>query len=95
MKKILITGANKGIGKAIAVKLAEQGYHVVMVARNPEISKVIDELKYATKNSNISFLQGDLSSIISCKQLVNDIKKYHSDLNVLINNAGVWMTVKN
>lgn len=44
-KKILITGANKGLGKATAVRLAREGAKVVVVARNPElIRETVDEL---------------------------------------------------
>jgi NAD(P)-dependent dehydrogenase (short-subunit alcohol dehydrogenase family) len=94
LKKILVTGANKGIGKAIATQLAQEGYQVVLVARSPETSQLVEEIKSKTNNQNIFFLQGDLSSIASCKQLTNKIKTQHNDLNVLINNAGVWMTNK-
>jgi len=93
--KILITGGNRGIGKAIAKKLLLEGQKVIITTRKEEEGEaVIQQLKIATKNPNISFIQGDLSNIQSCTSLIDKIKKEHPDLNVLINNAGVWMMEK-
>lgn len=95
MKKILITGGNRGIGKAIAQQLLTENNEVVITARKEAIGKaVVEELKTITGNSNIHFIQGDLSSIQQCKDLVAKIMETHPDINVLINNAGVWMTEK-
>ena len=94
-KKILITGGNRGIGKATAQKLLIEGQKVVITARDEvEGNEVIQELKEATSNPHIYLVQGDLSTIQSCKKLIDRIKKEHSDINVLINNAGIWMTEK-
>ncbi len=92
-KKILITGGNRGIGKATAQKLLLEGQKVVITARNKiEGKTVIQELKNETGNPNIFLAQGDLSNIRSCQILIQKIKEAHSDINVLINNAGIWMT---
>ncbi len=94
-KKILITGGNRGIGKATAKNLLLEGHQVVITIRNEEEGKLlIKNLKLETKNHDISFLQGDLSTIQSCYRLIEKIKTVHSDINVLINNAGIWMTEK-
>lgn len=92
---ILITGGNQGIGKALAKNLLLEGQNVVLTVRKEaEGQAIIEELKVTTKNPNISFLQGDLSTIQGCQQLVTAIKKEHPDLTVLINHAEVWMTEK-
>lgn len=93
MKKILITGGNRGIGKAIAKDLLTKNHEVVITARKEAEGKgVVEELKTITGNTNIHFVQGDLSSIAQCRALVEKVNKTHPDINVLINNAGVWMT---
>lgn len=92
MKKIIVTGGNRGIGKAIAKNLLQEGHQVVITARNMEQGQVaVEELKGVTGNPKISLLHGDLSSIQSCEDLTQKIKSEHPDINVLINNAGVWM----
>jgi len=95
MKKVLITGGNRGIGKAIAQQLLAENKEVVITARKEAAGQaVIEELKTITGNGNIHFIQGDLSSIQQCKDLVAKIVETHPDIKVLINNAGVWMTDK-
>lgn len=95
INKILLTGGNRGIGKAIAQKILEESHEVIIVCRNGiEGKKVADELASKTGNPKISFIQGDLSSIQKCKILIEKIKTEHSDINILINNAGVWMSEK-
>jgi len=93
INKVLITGGNRGIGKAIAQNLLEESQEVVIVCRNEVEGKIVaEELKSTTSNSKISVIQGDLSSIKKCKTLIEKIKAEHSDINILINNAGIWLT---
>ena len=95
MKKVLITGGNRGIGKAIAQQLLTENHEVIITARKEtEGQAALKELVAATGNSNIHFIQGDLSSIQQCRDLVTRITEAHADINVLINNAGVWMSEK-
>ena len=94
-KNILVTGGNRGIGKAIAKKLLSEGQKVIITVRREEEGKaVVEELKIATGNPNIFFVQGDLSNIQNCENLIQKIKEQHPDLNCLINNAGIWMAEK-
>jgi len=93
--KILITGGNRGIGKAVAKNLLIEGQKVIITVRNEaEGNTVVEELKTTTGNPNISLIQGDLSNTQSCKKLIQKIKEDHSDINRLINNAGIWMAEK-
>lgn len=93
--KILITGGNRGIGKAIAQQLLTEKHEVVFTARNADEGKsVVEELKSIAGIFNIHFIQGDLSSIQQCRDLAKKIKTTHPDINGLINNAGVWMADK-
>lgn len=93
--KILVTGGNRGIGKAIAEKLLILGYDVVITSRNMQVGEhVVKELTDKTGNKRIMLVHGDLSDVKSCYELVNKIRENHSDINCLINNAGVWMVEK-
>lgn len=92
---ILVTGGNRGIGKAIAESLLKEGHQVVITVRNTaEGQAVIEALKAATGNPAITFIHGDLSSIQSCLNLIEQVKLAHPELDTLINNAGVMMMQK-
>ena len=92
-RKILITGGNRGIGKAIAENLLAAGQKVVITTRKEaEGKRVVETLQQATKNPYLSLVCGDLSDLQSCERLLETIKTEHPDLNTLINNAGVWKT---
>ncbi|MFK8102325.1 MAG: SDR family NAD(P)-dependent oxidoreductase [Saprospiraceae bacterium] len=90
-RKVLITGGNRGIGKAIAENLLLAGQKVVITSRSEtEGKRIVEALKQATKNPYLSFVHGDLSDLKSCYRLIEKIKTKHPDLNTLVNNAGIW-----
>lgn len=87
-KKVLVTGASKGIGKSIAHALCKNGYDVFICAR--------DEKKLAQTASEIGakgFFACDLTDINSCKKLISSI----GNIDILVNNAGayVWSPIEN
>ena len=89
-KVCLITGANRGIGKALTLKLAEAGMTILMVCRNQvEGERVRNEIISASHNPNVHLMIADLSSQASIRQLADEIKATYSHLNVLIHNAGL------
>lgn len=92
-KTFIITGANTGIGKAVALELAKQNQNVVIVSRDKQKGlSALDEIKNISGSCGIELIQGDLSSINSCKDLAAVLLEKYPGMNVLINNAGVWKT---
>jgi NAD(P)-dependent dehydrogenase (short-subunit alcohol dehydrogenase family) len=88
MKKVLITGANKGIGFESAKQLLEKGYFVYLSTRDTEKGKTaVDNLKSISKN--ISFVEMDVASEESIIAAANYLKSVNIKLDVLINNAGI------
>ncbi|MFC4212862.1 SDR family oxidoreductase [Pedobacter lithocola] len=88
--KALITGATKGIGRAIAVKLCKEGYDVVLAARNlNELEKLRDEL--SVFESAVFIYAADCS----VKQEVYDLLQYIEGeigfIDVLVNNVGAFL----
>lgn len=86
-KFALITGASSGIGKAFAIKLAEQGYDLILTARR---QKLLDELANSLNdqyNIQTIVLVADLSQQEGIDLVVEELKN-HDNLNILINNAG-------
>lgn len=91
MDTILITGSTDGIGKLTAIRLAKDGYQVVLHGRNKEkVEKVISEIKELSDNKNISGFVSDLADFSSIKRMVAQINDAHPKIDVLINNAGVY-----
>lgn len=86
---VLITGATAGIGYELAKIYANDGYNLVLVARNIErLEKVKSELNLMY-NVNIHTLSIDLSIDNSCEEIFNYVNKKHLTVDILINNAGV------
>jgi NAD(P)-dependent dehydrogenase (short-subunit alcohol dehydrogenase family) len=91
-KTILVTGASRGIGLAIAQELARQGHAVILTARDSvQNAPLVEELRRQTGNPDLHWIPGDLSSLAGCQTLVGRVRQEVPRLDVLINNAGVWM----
>lgn len=92
-KKILITGSTDGIGKLAAIKLANDGHEIFLHGRNPEkLLTVISDIKKQSGNEHIKGFVADLSDLGTVKKMTAQVKEETSELDVLINNAGVYKT---
>ncbi len=92
-KTVLITGATDGIGRETAAQLARLGARVIIHGRNPEkAARVRDEIIAHTSNHEIETAIADLSVMSNVRDLAVEIRSRHNRLDVLINNAGVYMT---
>lgn len=92
-KTIIITGANAGIGKETALSLAKTGARIIMACRNMETGKICkDEIVNITGNKNVVIKKIDLSSFQSIRSFAEDINQHEKSLDVLIHNAGVWLS---
>jgi NAD(P)-dependent dehydrogenase (short-subunit alcohol dehydrogenase family) len=86
-KVVVITGGSSGIGKATAIKVAEAGAHVVIVARGlEELNATRDEIVAA--GGKCSAYTCDLTDMASCDQLIATVLKEHRHVDILVNNAG-------
>ncbi len=91
-KVCLITGANSGIGKATALGLAKLDATVVIVSRDKDKGEAaLLEMRTRSGNKNVDAMVADLSSQDSVRELAHDFKARYKKLNVLINNAGVFL----
>ncbi|WP_338876424.1 SDR family oxidoreductase [Spirosoma sp. SC4-14] len=89
MKKALVTGASQGIGKAIALRLAEAGYDVVIHfhENRAEAEAVAETVQQIGRNAWL--LQADLLEAAQAIQLGQEAWAVAGGLDVLVNNAGV------
>ncbi len=89
-KVCLITGANRGIGKATALALARMGARVVMVCRNRSLGEAArDEIRAASGSEAVDLLVADLASQVAVRGLAKAFAERYDALHVLVNNAGV------
>jgi 3-oxoacyl-[acyl-carrier protein] reductase len=89
-KVAVVTGASKGIGAAIAKRLAAEGASVVVnyAASKTGADKVVADIKAA--GGKAVAIQGDVSKKADIDRLFADTKKNYGQLDVLVNNAGVY-----
>lgn len=88
-KTIVITGATQGIGLATAHGLALLKPRLILVSRDKtRCEAAVQEVKERSGNPQISYLQADLSSQSSIRQLARDVLAQTDRLDVLVNNAG-------
>lgn len=80
MKKVLITGASRGIGKSLAIKFAKEGYQVITTYKEDD---------FDFDHEYIKSFQLDLTSTSSIENFVKTVKKKYKKIDLLINNAGV------
>lgn len=83
----LITGANRGLGRAVAWQLAEAGHHVILTSRSESGRAVAEEMKSA--GNDVVFHQLDVADGQSIAELSEFIADTYGKLDVLVNNAGI------
>ena len=86
----IITGATKGIGRAIAIKLAENGYNLGICARSPDdLVNLAQELVYT--GVKVFYLVADCSIKEQVYEFCTAVSSQFDRIDVLVNNAGVFI----
>ena len=87
-KIALVTGAGKGLGKALAIALAKEGVHVALMARTQkdidEVAEIINKLGISTFCSVC-----DVSDRHAVEAAIKNIQETLGNIDILINNAGI------
>ena len=88
-KVALITGATRGIGKQIALELAENGYNISLNYRT--LSDEVNNLKSEIESKGVKCLlvNGDVSDFESCENMAKETVQSLGQIDVLVNNAGI------
>lgn len=87
-KVALITGAASGLGKADALRLAEEGASVILTDIDDAGETVADEISQAT-GQTARFYHQDVSDEARWKEIIAEVEKEFGGLDVLVNNAGI------
>ena len=88
-KVAVVTGGSRGIGRAIALELAKEGYFVVVnyngsVERAQEVKKEIEEA-----GGSAALVQCDVSDFQACEEFIKNVVSEYKTIDVLVNNAGI------
>ncbi|MHB8128377.1 MAG: SDR family oxidoreductase [Mobilitalea sp.] len=85
----IVTGGNSGMGKATVAALADQGYTVIMLCRNKKRGEEALQDLLKNKKRDIRMMQCDLGCLEDIRRFTEEFKGVYSNLQVLVNNAGV------
>ena len=87
-KAVLVTGASKGIGKAIAAAFATEGAKVAIAARNlADLETAAGEIAKST-GAEVMSVAADLTKAVDIVRMTNEVVKRFGTVHVLVNNAG-------
>lgn len=91
-KKVIVTGANTGIGYQTAVALYESGADVIIACRNKKkAEQAIETIKMSAGRGSLESMILDLASLSDIERFSKEFKEKHKHLAILINNAGVMV----
>ena len=88
-KCAVVTGAAKGIGKAIALKLASLGVNIVLNYRSSEDKAIETEKEILSLGVEVLRVKGDISKPSDVGNLIDSAKKKFGKIDIMVNNAGI------
>ena len=90
-KKAIITGANRGLGEAIARAFFREGASVLLCARDETpLRRVADSLAQEGDADRVCFLSADVSKIEEIDRIIEQVEKKWNGVDILVNNAGIY-----
>lgn len=89
-KTALITGAGKGLGKAMALALAKEGTNLLLIGRTTsDLENVANEAKQINNEITVAISTADVSELAQVQNSVKELTVNNSTIDILINNAGI------
>ncbi len=91
-KVAIITGASRGLGKAFALRYAEEGADLLLTTTNLERAQgTLDEVK--AKGVKAALVKADISVESDCQKIADEAMKQYGKVDILLNNAAIWYGV--
>jgi len=91
-KVVLVTGSTDGLGREVALRLGAAGANVIVHGRNAARGAAIVAAITGQGRGRARFYQADLASLAAVGQLAENILRDYDRLDVLVNNAGIWIS---
>ncbi len=88
-KIVIVTGASRGIGEAIAIRMAEQGAHIAFSFLSSEEKAKALEIKLQALGVKAKAYKSNAGSYADCEKFVQEVVAEHGTVDVCINNAGI------
>ncbi len=89
MKTAIITGASRGIGRAIAIKFAQNSYNLGLIARNENLLKMLKDEIEKNYSVQVEIYSVNVADYKRAEEVVDDFYKKFNRIDVLVNNAGI------
>lgn len=94
-KVMIVTGSNRGLGFVVATQLARHNAQVIMAVRNVDHGEIAKkEILSTYPDAKLDVLQLDLANLGSIQSFTTALKQNYSQIDVLLNNAGITSSVK-
>ncbi|KAG7483650.1 hypothetical protein MATL_G00040630 [Megalops atlanticus] len=94
-KTVIVTGGNTGIGKTTALDLARRGARVILACRDQQRAEAaIRDIRRESGNNEVVYMHLDLASLKSVRSFAETFLQTEPRLDLLINNAGIFMSGK-
>ncbi|MDH3206007.1 MAG: SDR family NAD(P)-dependent oxidoreductase [Gemmatimonadota bacterium] len=91
---VLVTGSTSGLGREVALAMADRGAHVIVHGRNRERGmEVVDEIVAGAGTA--TFYAADFASLAQVRALGEAVLRDFDHVDVLVNNAGIWLSGDN
>ncbi|OGO06619.1 MAG: hypothetical protein A2Y92_00260 [Chloroflexi bacterium RBG_13_57_8] len=88
-KVAVITGASRGLGKAFALRFADEGADLLLTTTNLERARgTIEECQ--AKGVKVAMIEADISKEADCKKIADEALNRYKKVDVLVNNAAIW-----
>lgn len=89
-KTVLITGSTDGLGREVALRVADLGANVIVHGRNRQRGAAVVEAITKAGRGSARFYAADLASLAEVRQLAQSLLRDYPRIDVLVNNAGIW-----
>jgi NAD(P)-dependent dehydrogenase (short-subunit alcohol dehydrogenase family) len=87
---VLITGSTDGLGRALAIELAQHGTQLLLHGRDPgRLEDTRSEIQDRTRNTKLQSYVADFSALDDVRRLAEEVAQDHGRLDALVNNAGI------
>lgn len=92
-KVAIITGASRGLGKAFAMRFAEEGAKLLLTTTNMErVEGTANEIK--AKGGQVVIMQADISVTSDTKKIAERVMEEYGRVDILVNNAAIWFGIR-